>query len=78
MVGRSGDTADVVVNLPQVSRQHCRITYHEKEDYYEVQDCSTNGTFLNGQELLRRGDVYAVKPGTSIVFGDDRYVYRLG
>ena len=78
MVGRSSETADVVVNLPQVSRQHCKITYHEQEDYYEVQDCSTNGTVLNGQELLRRGDVYAVKPGTSIVFGDDRYVYRLG
>ena len=78
MVGRSGDTADVVVNLPMVSRQHCRITYHECEDYYEVCDCSVNGTFVNNHELLRRGDTYAVKPGTNIVFGDDRYMYRLG
>lgn len=78
IVGRSGDTADVIVNLPQVSRQHCKITYHENGDYYEVQDCSTNGTFINGDEHLKRGDVYAVKPGTNIVFGDDRYIYRLG
>ena len=47
VVGRSGETADVVVNLPQVSRVHCRITYHEDDDYYEVKDCSTNGTFLD-------------------------------
>ena len=78
IVGRSGETADVIVNLPQVSRKHCMITYHEKGDYYEVQDCSTNGTFVDGGEPLRRGDIYAVKPGTDIVFGDDRYRYRLG
>ncbi len=78
VVGRSGETADVVVNLPQVSRVHCRITYHEDGDYYEVKDCSTNGTFLDDGELMRRGDTYAVKPGTNIVFGDDRYIYRLG
>lgn len=78
VVGRSAETADVVVNLPQVSRQHCRITYHEDKDYYEVQDCSMNGTFLNKNEMLRRGDVYAVKPGTNIVFGDDTHIYRLG
>lgn len=78
IVGRSGETADVIVNLPQVSRKHCMITYHEKEDYYEVQDCSTNGTFVDGGEPLRRGDIYAVKPGTDIVFGDDRYRYKLG
>lgn len=78
MVGRSGETADVIVNLPQVSRKHCMITYHEKEDYYEVQDCSANGTFIDGGEPLKRGDIYAVKPGTDIVFGDDRYRYKLG
>lgn len=78
VVGRSAETADIVVNLPQVSRQHCKITYHEEKDYYEVQDCSMNGTFLNNNELLRRGDVYAVRPGTNIVFGDDMQIYRLG
>lgn len=78
IVGRSGQTADIVVNLPRVSRQHCKITYHEQEDYYEISDCSLNGTFVDGDRMLRRGDVYAVKPGTTIVFGDDRYIYRLG
>ncbi len=78
IIGRSGDTADVVVNLPQVSRVHCRITYHAEGDYYEVQDCSLNGTFLEGKDRLVRGNVYAVKPGTGIVFGEDTYAYRLG
>ena len=78
VVGRSADTADIVVNLPRVSRRHCLITYHEDGDYYEVQDCSTNGTFVDGEHCLRRGDVYGIKPGTSIVFGDDSLIFRFG
>lgn len=78
VVGRANETADMIVNLPQVSRVHCKIIYHQKENFYEVVDCSANGTFMGDGTRLKRGDTYAVKPGCSIVFGDKSAVYRFG
>jgi pSer/pThr/pTyr-binding forkhead associated (FHA) protein len=68
---------DIVVNDPEVSRQHVRLT--EQPEGYWVEDlASTNGAFINGQRLagpmaLRPGDIlglgstvefeYSVQPG---------------
>jgi len=58
-LGRAPE-CDVVLELDNVSRQHCTI--HAREDGHFVRDGgSTNGTFVNDQEvdgerLLRAGD----------------------
>lgn len=78
MIGRDGKSADMVVNLPLVSRKHCTIIYHEKSNCYEVMDMSSNGTFVDGDKRLNRRDTYALKPGTTISFGDKNTVYKLG
>lgn len=78
MIGRDGTSADMIVNLPLVSRKHCSIIYHEQDNTYEVRDCSANGTFVGNGERLQRGDTYLLKPGASLAFGDMSVIYRLG
>ncbi len=78
MIGRDHKQADMVVNLPLVSRQHCTIVYHQSSNDYEISDQSSNGTFVDGNYRLTRGDVYRLKPGSTLSFGDRSLVYRLG
>lgn len=53
-------TCDVVLPHPSVSRRHAIVT--ARGAGWAIQDCSTNGTFLNGEPLL----------GSAIVRLDDR------
>lgn len=47
----SGVDCDVVVNKPTVSARHCRLT--ELADGYLLEDLgSSNGTFVNGEQLV--------------------------
>lgn len=61
---------DIVVNDPEVSRQHVRLT--EQPEGYWVEDlASTNGAFINGQRLagpmaLRPGDILGL--GSTVEF----------
>jgi predicted component of type VI protein secretion system len=58
--------ADVVINDPEVSRQHARLI--RQGDEYLIQDLgSTNGTFLDGQRLT--GELAPVAPGQVISVG---------
>ena len=68
----------MVVNLPEVSRLHCAIIYHEVAESYEVVDFSTNGTYVNTDKRLIQDETYLLKPGTTISFGDRNTVYKLG
>ena len=63
-VGRA-PRADFIVDANLVSRVHCRLTGGATE--IEVVDLdSTNGTFVNGQRIERRG---ALKAGDRIGIG---------
>lgn len=77
VVGRDGGQADIVINLPLVSRKHCTLVYHSASKDYEVTDWSSNGTFIDGDHRLERGDTYCLKPGSTLSFGDRNLVYCL-
>jgi len=48
-LGRSSNCR-VQINLPDVSREHARITFHHEE--YQIEDMdSTNGTYVNGVRI---------------------------
>lgn len=78
LVGRDGQTADLIINLPLVSRNHCSILYQSSRKEYEVMDFSYNGTFVNGGKRLLPDETYILKPGSEICFGDKDNIYRLG
>lgn len=78
IIGRDGTVADMVINLPYVSRRHCALTYHCDIMKYEVMDLSSNGTFIDGNKRLLKNETYLLKPGSEICFGDKKTVYKLG
>jgi len=49
VIGRGSD-CDIVINHPMVSRHHCMISF-ENNEYYIVDNNSTNGVILNGTPL---------------------------
>lgn len=78
VIGRDGSVADLVINLPLVSRRHCILIYHCGTMKYEVMDLSSNGTFVDGNKRLLKNETYLLKPGSEICFGDKKTVYKLG
>lgn len=77
-IGRDEEVADMIVNLPLVSRNHCILIYHCDIMKYEIVDFSTNGTFVDGNKRLVKNETYFLKPGSEICFGDKKTVYKLG
>lgn len=78
LIGRDGNAADLIINLPLVSRIHSRIIYHADRREYEITDLSRNGTFINQEKRLVPDETYILKPGTEICFGDKTNIYKLG
>jgi pSer/pThr/pTyr-binding forkhead associated (FHA) protein len=74
IIGRD-PMSDIIINDPEVSRQHARIS--ETEDGFQIEDLgSTNGTFVEGQRL--KSEPVPLKPGQSIGMGSGvRLVYEV-
>ena len=74
ILGRDSATADVIVDDPQVSRRHARISWDGTK--YVLDDLeSTNGTSLNGQPLV---DSRALQPGDEIGLGETTLRFEQG
>jgi len=68
--------ADFVVDVPLVSRLHCRVSA-DGRDHFEVEDLgSTNGTWVNGRKIkrapLRTGDKLKIGRVEFVVKGEGK------
>lgn len=88
LIGRDGNTCDIVINLPRISRKHCLLTYHANTNSYNITDMSQNGTFTIDSDIshpncdleaqrLPSNQSYNLRPGSTICFGDCDTIYRL-
>lgn len=64
VIGRSREKANLILSNPKVSRKHCEVSYDAVEDKYVMVNCSLNGTFLSGGQLLEQGKRYHLPHGT--------------
>lgn len=70
-------SCDLVINDPSVSKQHAELSWLERTRTCRVKDLrSTNGSFLNGQELGPERE-YLVQDGDLLRFGDADFAFFL-
>ena len=74
IIGRD-PMSDIIINDPEVSRQHARIS--QTESGLQIEDLgSTNGTFIEGQRL--KSEPVNLEPGQSIGMGSGvRLIYEI-
>lgn len=73
IIGRD-PLSDIIINDPEVSRQHARIS--QTDDGFQIEDLgSTNGTFVEGKRL--ESDPIQLEPGQAINMGSGvRVIYE--
>lgn len=61
LIGRK-ETCSVKLDCPTVSGEQCHIRWNQAGLYFEIEDKSSNGTFLNNR-LIGRGKVHRLEEG---------------
>lgn len=64
VLGRSREKCNLILSNPKVSRKHCEVYYDVAEDKYVMVNCSLNGTYLSGGQMLEHGKRYFLPHGT--------------
>lgn len=76
LVGKLRGTADLIIDVPTVSRIHARL--EKRGDVYYIQDLnSKNGTRINKRELVGEEQI-PLRVGDHVAFADAVYVFRQG
>lgn len=79
IVGRDADQCSVLTGTDNVSisRRHCILRYHARQDRYEVQDISSNGVYLADGSRMQKNTVQMLPRGTVLYLGDRSESFRL-
>lgn len=73
LIGKENGNVSAVLKADTVSRMHARIT--KKDGCYYLEDLnSTNGTYLNGEELIYH-DPVKLKKNDRICFATEEYIF---
>lgn len=75
LIGRSKDS-DIVIRDPYISGKHVQITMHEGR-YFLMDMGSTNGTFINGEQLVKNTEV-CLKDGDKVHMGQLDFLFVNG
>ena len=75
-IGKLEGYADAVINVPAISRLHARIYAGDSSGTYQIEDLnSTNGTFVNEQQILPYTKV-PLHEGDVIRLADEEFEFR--
>lgn len=73
LIGKENGNVSAVLKADTVSRMHARIT--KKDGHYYLEDLnSTNGTYLNGEELIYH-DPVKLNKNDRICFATEEYIF---
>ena len=77
-VGRDSAQCGIGIsdNNISVSRVHCSIRYSAADDGFYITDMSSNGTFVNGEKILRE-QMQFVQRGAVVALGDKVNCFQL-
>lgn len=69
-LGRSKEMSDFCLGSDlHMSKIHCRLFYDTTNGLFYIEDCSINGTYINGQ-FIGENSVVPIEPGTKVVLGN--------
>lgn len=77
LIGRDGNSCNLVIDNQAISRRHCEIRYDTYERCYQVTDYSTNGVYLEDGRQLTKDTPCKLQSGTVIRMGDTNHVFLL-
>ena len=76
-VGRSNKCDIVFPNCDNVSKLHCKLRFDSKKKQFCIEDCSTNGTYINYVKM-EKGVKYFVGKQDLIILANTKYRLILG
>ena len=77
LVGRSPKCEIVFPNCENVSKLHCKLLFDSEKKQFCIEDCSTNGTYINYVKM-EKGTKYYVGKQDLIILANTRYRLILG
>ena len=78
ILGRGYDQADVVLDEPEISREHCWIQYNDKVDRYYICNRSVNGIYVNDVRLEERDMMREAQTGDRLRLADTNEIFEVG
>ena len=78
ILGRGYDQADVVLDEPEISREHCWIQYNDKVDRYFICNCSITGIYVNDVRLEERNMMREAQAGDRLRLADTNEIFEVG
>ncbi len=77
LIGRDASACNIILSAERkdISRRHCSVKYDPYTDSFKVIDMSSNGTYVNGQPLVREQETQ-LPAGTVISLGNGENQFR--
>lgn len=79
-IGTNPQLSSIVIdnNGKFVSSKHCSVCYNAVNNYYDVTDFSTNGTYTNDNVRIQKNTSKRFGPGAIIYLGNRENSFKLG
>ena len=78
VIGRDAASCNIILSAERkdISRKHCSVKYDSYTDSFKVIDMSSNGTYVNGQQMVKDQET-SLPVGTVISLGNGENQFRL-